>query len=76
VVVHSFEKYHWIYWVGPMAGSLLAVILFKLIKALEYESANPDPEVGPAPGIEESMTSGGRGNGRVVTGPVDGMARV
>jgi len=32
-----------------MSGSLLAVILYKLIKALEYESANPDPELGPAP---------------------------
>lgn len=51
-MTHSFESYHWIYWVGPTAGSLLAVLLYKVIKALEYESANPDPEVkeaGPAP---------------------------
>ena len=40
----------WIYWVGPIAGSLLAVLLYKLIKSLEYESANPDPELGPAAG--------------------------
>jgi aquaporin related protein len=62
VVVHAFERYHWIYWVGPMTGSLLAVVLYKLIKALEYESANPDPESSPVsrfetnaqPGIEEN----------------------
>ena len=29
---------------GPLAGTVLAVLLYKLIKALEYESANPDPE--------------------------------
>jgi hypothetical protein len=28
-----------------MAGALLAVLLYKIIKALEYESANPDPEL-------------------------------
>jgi len=32
-----------------MAGTVLAVMLYKLIKALEYESANPDPELGPTP---------------------------
>lgn len=32
----------------PLAGPLLAVLLFKLIKSLEYESANPDPKLGPA----------------------------
>lgn len=35
----EFPSYHWIYWVGPIAGVLLAVITFKLVKALEYESA-------------------------------------
>jgi hypothetical protein len=40
VIVHSFESYHWVYWVGPFAGSILAVLMFKLIKALEYTSVN------------------------------------
>lgn len=30
-----------IYWVGPLLGSLLASGFYKLIKALEYETANP-----------------------------------
>jgi hypothetical protein len=44
-----------------MAGSIFAVLLFKLIKALQYESANPDPEAGPAPGVrgkEDPATNG------------------
>lgn len=28
------------YWVGPFAGSILAVLEFKLIKALEYTTVN------------------------------------
>jgi hypothetical protein len=36
-----------------MAGSLLAVLMYKLIKALEYESANTDPEAAlPPPNAE------------------------
>jgi hypothetical protein len=31
-----------------MAGAVLAITLYKLIKAMEYESANPDPGLGPA----------------------------
>lgn len=41
VVVHTFENYHWIYWVGPLLGSLLASGFYKFIKMLEYETANP-----------------------------------
>lgn len=44
VIAGSFESYHWVYWVGPFAGSILAVIMFKLIKALEYTSANPESD--------------------------------
>ena len=41
VVVHTFEDYHWIYWIGPLLGSLLAASFYKFIKMLEYETANP-----------------------------------
>ncbi|KAK0124879.1 hypothetical protein ONS96_008757 [Cadophora gregata f. sp. sojae] len=40
VVTKSFAGTHWIYWVGPFAGAILAVIEFKLIKALEYTTVN------------------------------------
>ena len=38
-----------------MCSSLLAVLLYALVKSLEYESANPDPELGPtAPKVPEA----------------------
>jgi aquaporin related protein len=44
LVNRDFHGYHWIYWVGPMLGSLLAAGFYKFIKALEYETANPDQD--------------------------------
>ncbi|KAF2653043.1 aquaporin [Lophiostoma macrostomum CBS 122681] len=41
VVDRQFDGYHWIYWVGPMLGSIVAAGFYKFIKALEYETANP-----------------------------------
>jgi len=36
-----FPGYHWIYWLGPCLGSLLAVGFYRFVKVLEYETANP-----------------------------------
>ncbi|KAI9817156.1 MAG: hypothetical protein M1827_001268 [Pycnora praestabilis] len=44
VVSRSFHPYHWIYWVGPILGTFLAASFYKLIKILEYETANPGQE--------------------------------
>lgn len=41
IIAHKFEDYHWIYWIGPFLGSLLASGFYKFIKTLEYETANP-----------------------------------
>ncbi|KAL9124845.1 MAG: hypothetical protein Q9217_005878 [Psora testacea] len=41
VILHSFDGYHWIYWIGPLFGALLASGFYKFIKVLEYETANP-----------------------------------
>ena len=37
----QFPNEHWIYWVGPALGALCAVGFYRLIKMLEYETANP-----------------------------------
>nr|POE90235.1 aquaporin-5 [Quercus suber] len=50
VAIARFHKTQWVYWVGPLAGSVLATLLYKLIKALEYETANADPEAMPPNG--------------------------
>jgi aquaporin related protein len=44
VVLHSFYSYHWIYWVGPGLGALLASGFYMFIKALEYETVNPEQD--------------------------------
>jgi len=44
VVQHEFPGYHWIYWVGPGLGALLASALYKLLTYLQYETANPDQD--------------------------------
>ena len=41
VALAEFPSEHWIYWVGPALGSLLAVGFYRFVKMLEYETANP-----------------------------------
>ncbi|KAI9158616.1 Aquaporin-2 [Paramyrothecium foliicola] len=41
VITGRFDQEHWIYWVGPAVGTLIAVGFYRLIKTLEYEMANP-----------------------------------
>jgi len=41
VVTRKFTGSHWIYWLGPVLGSLLAVGFYRLLKVLEYSTANP-----------------------------------
>lgn len=41
VVLGKFAKTHWVYWIGPFLGAILAVLFYRFIKMLEYETANP-----------------------------------
>lgn len=40
-MTRDFTGYHWIYWLGPFLGSILAVSFYRFVKVLEYETANP-----------------------------------
>lgn len=31
-VVSNYWTYHWVYWVGPIAGGLLATVLVRWVK--------------------------------------------
>ncbi|QIW99324.1 hypothetical protein AMS68_004842 [Peltaster fructicola] len=67
VVQAYFPTYHWIYWVGPILGALLAVLFYRFVKALEYEvngAAGQDDDHlaldhDPRQGSYQTATSGG-----------------
>ncbi|KAI1629005.1 aquaporin rerated protein [Exophiala viscosa] len=41
VASREFPSEHWIYWVGPLLGALIASGFFWFIKSCEYQTANP-----------------------------------
>jgi aquaporin related protein len=41
VATKNFPEYHYVYWVGPFMGTLLAVGMYKIVKLVEYEIINP-----------------------------------
>ncbi|KAF3010946.1 hypothetical protein E8E13_010295 [Curvularia kusanoi] len=52
VVNHTFSGYHWIYWLGPILGAIVAAGFYKFIKILEYETANPGQDNDHAANVE------------------------
>jgi len=44
VVMRQFSGDHWIYWLGPMLGALLASAFYALIKYLKYEEVNGEQD--------------------------------
>ncbi|KAG9051226.1 hypothetical protein FS837_010513 [Tulasnella sp. UAMH 9824] len=43
-VVSGFDASHWVYWLGPFLGSLLAVALYSILKHVEYWNINPNQD--------------------------------
>jgi len=43
-VVTSFSSSHWVYWVGPFLGSLLATGFYTFLKMIEYGRLNPEQD--------------------------------
>lgn len=41
VVTHNFPGYHYIYWFGPLMGTLLAWGIYKIVTSVEYQTVNP-----------------------------------
>jgi aquaporin rerated protein, other eukaryote len=58
VVTRSFPDYHWIYWIGPILGSLLASGFYVFMKALEYETVNPDQDAAEKGRMSSATTAG------------------
>ncbi|KAG8947460.1 Aquaporin-4 [Tulasnella sp. 424] len=65
-VVTSFGTDHWIYWLGPFLGSILATFFYSLLKHVKYWTINPgqdtpDPRQSPPGPVDtiRAVTSGG-----------------
>ncbi|AMD20772.1 HDR029Wp [Eremothecium sinecaudum] len=41
VAAGHFPNYHWIYWLGPLLGSVIAFGIWKLFKVLGYKTCSP-----------------------------------
>jgi aquaporin related protein len=41
VVTKNFPGYHYIYWFGPVMGTLLAWGMYRIVKSVEYQTVNP-----------------------------------
>ncbi|WDK17085.1 MIP family channel protein [Colletotrichum graminicola] len=44
VVARQFTEYHWIYWLGPIFGSMMACGFYLLLHNLRYHECNPGQE--------------------------------
>ncbi|EUC47045.1 hypothetical protein COCMIDRAFT_35348 [Bipolaris oryzae ATCC 44560] len=53
VITGVWPGHHWIYWLGPLLGALLAVGFYKLLRLLNYSTANPDAD---SDGLEKHLT--------------------
>jgi aquaporin related protein len=62
VVTHSFSYYHWIYWLGPVLGAILASAFYMFIKALEYESVNSQADPKKKLGEKFNIDTAGKKN--------------
>ncbi|KAK3639635.1 hypothetical protein LTR22_017368 [Elasticomyces elasticus] len=41
VAGRNFQNYHWIYWIGPLLGAIVAAGYYHFVKFFNYEDANP-----------------------------------
>ncbi|WVW82322.1 hypothetical protein I302_104329 [Kwoniella bestiolae CBS 10118] len=85
VVLRTFSGYHWIYWLGPCLGAIIAAGFYKMLKWLQYETVlgpesdadetSPKPLVVAPPGTslpprgDEEKATESAGRTLAVTGP-------
>ncbi|TKA71150.1 hypothetical protein B0A55_08249 [Friedmanniomyces simplex] len=62
VAGRNFQTYHWIYWIGPFLGALIAAGYFHFVKFFNYQAANPGQDSAGGqfdPKVEEEVASAG-----------------
>ncbi|KAJ5899206.1 Major intrinsic protein [Penicillium taxi] len=57
VINRSFPGYHWIYWVGPLLGSLLACGFYHALRMVRWEKINPGQDYNEWEAREDSFAS-------------------
>ncbi|KKZ63546.1 aquaporin rerated protein, other eukaryote, partial [[Emmonsia] crescens] len=66
VINRSFPSYHWIYWLGPVLGSLIAVGWYYFLRILRFQTCNPEQDADHEKEAHEgegmmTVTGGGTG---------------
>ncbi|KAI9635226.1 aquaporin-like protein, partial [Dioszegia hungarica] len=60
VVLRTFTNYHWIYWLGPALGAIIAAGFYKMLKWLQYETVlGPEDGEAPRPAVLALAAPGG-----------------
>ncbi|CAI6339479.1 unnamed protein product [Periconia digitata] len=59
----SFTGYHWIYWVGPYLGGLLAAGFYRAVKYFNYEQVNPGQDATDAMHLHTQSRQGDKEGG-------------
>jgi len=55
-VVTSFDSSHWVYWLGPFLGSMLAVAIYTMLKNMQYWVLNPGQDaIDPAQSPQDPL---------------------
>ncbi|KAI2635379.1 aquaporin-like protein [Xylaria nigripes] len=54
VAAPSFPGYHWIYWLGPALGAIIASGYYRFVKACHYEEANPGQDASSPESLRRS----------------------
>jgi len=63
VAGRNFPQEHWIYWVGPTLGTLVAVGFYVFVKKLDYEGVNPGQDRDPDETVVTIHNAAGDGDG-------------
>ncbi|KAI6793700.1 aquaporin-like protein [Hortaea werneckii] len=53
----NFQSYHYIYWIGPLLGALIAGGYYHFVKFFNYEEANPGQDSAGPDGFEANVVS-------------------
>jgi len=62
-VITGFMNDHWIYWLGPFLGSLLATAIYAFLKVIKYWRLNPGQDSPDPEGSPELFTNANAPNG-------------